>query len=66
MTTGQTLCSRRRPLPLGRRDFLAQCGGGFGLLALSQLLGQDGLLAAEHGLQLRDRAASGQPEAADR
>src|SRR5260370_42260334 len=47
MTIGQTLCSRRRPVPHSRRDFLAQCGGGFGLLALSQLLGQDGLLAAE-------------------
>jgi hypothetical protein len=47
MTIRQPLCSRRQPSPHNRREFLAQCGGGFGLLALSQLLGQDGLLAAE-------------------
>ena len=31
-----------------RRDWLRQCGGGLGMLALSSLLQQDGLLAAEH------------------
>src|SRR5579884_763258 len=38
-----------------RRDFLARTGGGFGLLALSHLLGQDGLLAAD-GPTTRPRA----------
>src|SRR6187551_2465183 len=31
-----------------RREFLQRAGGGFGLLALTALLGRDGLLAAEH------------------
>jgi hypothetical protein len=33
-------------LPLSRRDFLAQSGGGFGALALAHLLGTDGAPAA--------------------
>ncbi|HEX6986276.1 MAG TPA: DUF1501 domain-containing protein, partial [Planctomycetaceae bacterium] len=32
--------------PSSRRDFLSRAGGGFGLLALAGLLGDDGLLAA--------------------
>jgi hypothetical protein len=34
------------PFPLDRRDFLWQAGGGLGGIALSYLLGTDGLLAA--------------------
>jgi hypothetical protein len=34
-------------LPTTRRQFLRSAGGGFGLLALSALLAEDGLLAAE-------------------
>lgn len=33
--------------PSSRREFLRRAGGGFGLLALTSLLGRDGLLAAE-------------------
>src|SRR5262245_45149177 len=33
--------------PTTRRQFLRSAGGGFGLLALSALLAEDGLLAAE-------------------
>ncbi len=43
------LCSRCQPSPTSRREFLARCGGGFGLLGLAQLLGQDGLFAGEDG-----------------
>ena len=48
------LCSRCQPSPTSRREFLARCGGGFGLLGLAQLLGQDGLFADEN-------SASGKP-----
>lgn len=38
------------PVPgFSRRNFLAQLGGGFGGLALAQILGADGALAAEPG-----------------
>ena len=33
--------------PGSRRDFLRRAGGGFGMLALASLLGQEGLLAAD-------------------
>jgi hypothetical protein len=33
--------------PTNRRDFLRRAGGGFGLIALTALLAEDGLLAAE-------------------
>src|SRR5688500_13093493 len=36
--------------PASRREFLRRAGGGFGLLALTSLLGRDGLLAAESPL----------------
>ena len=35
-----TLCHRRAPAPLSRREFLARTGGGFGAMALSTLLGE--------------------------
>jgi hypothetical protein len=41
------LCSRRQPNPRSRRDFLAQCGGGFGLLAMADLFGADSVFAGE-------------------
>ncbi len=34
-------------LPTTRRDFLRKAGGGFGMLALTSLLAEDGLLAAD-------------------
>ena len=39
MTIRQTLCSRRQPSPHSRRAFLAQCGGGFGLLNANTNMG---------------------------
>ena len=38
------------PNPIDRRDFLWQSGGGLGGIALSYLLGQEGLLAANAAL----------------
>ena len=48
MTTGfpSHLCLRYQRFA-NRRDFLKKAGAGFGLLALADLLGRDGLLAAE-------------------
>src|SRR5436853_7572383 len=55
-------CGRFGPAPLSRREMLAQAGGGFGLLALADLLRRDGRLeASPHeglGLQPRGRARS--------
>jgi hypothetical protein len=39
--------TRRVSRPTSRRDFLRRAGGGFGLIALTALLAEDGLLAAE-------------------
>ncbi len=47
MHPSSALCSRCQPSPSSRRDFLAQCGGGFGLLGLTHLLGLEERLAAE-------------------
>ena len=41
----------QRPLPISRRDFLWQAGGGLGGIALASLLGRDRLLAGESPLQ---------------
>ena len=35
-----TLCHRRTPAPLSRREFLTRTGGGFGAMALSAMLGE--------------------------
>jgi hypothetical protein len=49
-------CRNFGPPLLSRRQMLARAGGGFGMLALADLLRQDGLLAAENGgLHLRLR-----------
>ena len=37
--------------PTSRREFLRRAGGGFGMLALTSLLGRDGLLASEAAAQ---------------
>lgn len=39
---------------MDRRDFLWQCGGGLGGLALAQMLGNDGLLAADSKTAAKD------------
>ena len=39
--------------PTSRRDFLLETGGGFGALALSGLLANDGLLAADEPTNAR-------------
>ena len=42
-------CPSTQPAPTSRRDFLWQTGGGLGGVALTHLLGQEGLLAAQSG-----------------
>jgi hypothetical protein len=39
-------CGRFEPVT-SRRDFLSKAGAGFGMLALADLMGQNGLLAAD-------------------
>src|SRR5216683_1617532 len=54
----QSCCNFGPPL-LSRREMLAHAGAGFGLLALADLLRQDGLLASEgegRALRLREDA----------
>ena len=51
--------------PTSRREFLRRAGGGFGMLALTSLLGRDGLLASEavaqHGSAVTNPLASRAP-----
>src|SRR2546422_10776802 len=42
-------------LPSTRRDFLCSAGGGFGMIALTAMLAEEGLLAEEPLLALRAR-----------
>jgi hypothetical protein len=48
----------------GRRDFLADFGSGLGGVALTQLLGSDGLLAADRAART-EQAGSADPEAGE-
>src|SRR5438105_3405631 len=52
-------CHRYRPLPLDRRSFLRQAGGGFGAVALAGLLAQEEIAGAD--VAASDTTAPRQP-----